>query len=61
MDPHSFPNYYPSLPTLPPAMRPFPFPTTSNASPSSRGMIFYPQPLPLADNSQRESTAEPEG
>ena len=58
MDPLPFSSYYPSLPPIPPAMRPFSFPTTSNASPSSRGMIFYPQPLPLGDNSQRESNLE---
>ena len=58
MDPHPFPSYYPPLPPLPPAMRPFPFPTTSNASPSNRGMIFYPQPLPMADTSPRDSAVE---
>jgi len=58
MDPHTFQNYYPTLPTLPPAMRPFPFPATSSGSPSNRGMIFYPQPLPMTDNTQRESPVE---
>lgn len=52
MDPTTFGGYYPAMPSIPSSMR-YPYPASSMASPTSRGMIFYPKAMSGSDTSER--------
>ncbi len=44
MDPAPFAGYYSTLPSLAPGLR-YPYPASTAAGATGRGMIFYPQPM----------------
>lgn len=54
MDPAPFAGYYSTLPSLAPGLR-YPYPATTAAGATGRGMIFYPQPMSVESMESLES------
>jgi len=54
MDPTPFTGYYSTLPSLTPGLR-YPYPATTAAGATGRGMIFYPQPMSVESMESLES------